>query len=499
MDRRGAGLLLHITSLPSPYGIGDLGPCAYRFADFLSETKQRYWQVLPLNPIDSAYGHSPYSSVSAFAGNTLLISPDLLAEEGLLERGEIEPKPLFPEVRCDYPRVISYKQDLFEQAYRRFRSKIGSHDEFQSFCLRHRGWLDDFCLFVVLKRRFQGRSWTGWPKEFRDRSPGSLQAIRRDCQDEVERERFLQWLLFKQWGALKNFCHDKGIRFIGDLPIYVSLDSADLWTNANLFKLDEEKRPVFVSGVPPDYFSKTGQRWGNPVYRWDALKESKFEWWVRRMRHQLDLFDVVRIDHFRGLVACWEIPAGEKTAVNGQWVDVPAEDFFGVLLRHFPSSSMIAEDLGLITSDVREVLDHLGFPGMKVLLFAFGSDDPKHPYLPHNYERNCVVYTGTHDNNTVRGWLEQEASPEDRRRLLRYIGKDVPAEQLSWEMIRLAMSSVANTAIVPVQDILGLGEKGRMNTPSTTHGNWEWRFSPDDLTPAVKQRLLEMTATYGRA
>jgi len=311
-------------------------------------------------------------------------------------------------------------------------------------------------------------------------------------------EKFLQYLFFKQWFSLKNYCNSKNIQIIGDVPIYVSFDSVDVWANPGIFKLDKKKMPTFIAGVPPDYFSKTGQLWENPVYRWDVLKETRYSWWVKRIEHNLRLFDVIRLDHFRGFVAYWEVPANEKTAINGKWIEVPAEDFFSTLLKHFPNLAIIAEDLGFITPDVIEVIDHFRFPGMKLLIFAFGDDFPKSSYLPHNHTKNCVVYTGTHDNNTVKGWWRREASPEDRKRLFKYIGREVEEGNIQWEFIRLAMMSVADMVIIPMQDILGLGEEARMNLPATAEGNWEWRLIPEQLTPSLAKRLSEMTEIYGR-
>jgi 4-alpha-glucanotransferase len=322
--------------------------------------------------------------------------------------------------------------------------------------------------------------------------------MKKECHDQLEKEKFCQYLFFKQWHSLKTYCQEKGVRLFGDLPIYVSFDSADVWANPGLFKLDKEKHPTFVSGVPPDYFSETGQLWGNPVYRWNVLRKNGFRWWIERMAHHLKLFDALRIDHFRGLVAYWEIPAGEKTAINGKWVKVPVNDFLSTLKRHFPFLPIVAEDLGVITPDVRQVMDRFALPGMKVLVFAFGEDHPMHPYLPHTYEKNFLVYTGTHDNNTVCGWFEREASPDDKGRLFRYLGREVSVEEVPWALIRLAMMSVANMVILPMQDILGLGEEARMNRPSVPHGNWEWRLLPEQMTPSISQRLLEMTEIYGR-
>jgi 4-alpha-glucanotransferase len=498
MDKRGSGILLHITSLPSSYGVGDLGPEAYRFADFLSRTKQTYWQVLPLNPTNPLYGNSPYSSISAFAGNTLLISPDLLFEEGLLSREDLDPIPPFPQGRCDFSEVIRYKDKLLERAYQRFNDNGKGRESFEAICLENSLWLEEFTLFVVLKKEFGEKAWNQWPRELRDRHLPSLRKVQGEFHAELEKEKFWQYLFFKQWRSLKDYCQEKGVYLFGDLAIYVSSDSADVWANPGLFKLDREKRPAFVSGVPPDYFSETGQLWGNPVYRWDVLKKSGYQWWIDRIAHNLKLFDVLRIDHFLGLVAYWEVPASEKTAINGRWMKAPATDFLNTLKKNFPNFPIVAEDLGLVTPDVREVINHFGLPGMKILQFAFGEDNPLHPFLPHTYEENFVVYTGTHDNNTVRGWLEGEASAEEKRRLFRYLGREVPVEEIHWTLIRLAMMSVARWVILPMQDVLGLGGEARMNRPSVAHGNWEWRLLPGQITPLVSEKLLEVTETFGR-
>jgi 4-alpha-glucanotransferase len=495
MNKRGSGVLLHITSLPSQYGIGDLGPKAFEFLDFLHHTKQSFWQILPLNPTTPVFGNSPYSSPSAFAGNPLFISPELLIEEDLLSRSGISQRE-FPSDRVDYGAVANYKRLIFSTAYENFKNR-GDNSEFQRFCSENSYWLEDYALFIVLKERFKD-VWSNWPDEIKNRNPKKLEEIRKESKDRVEFEKFLQYLFFKQWFSFKERCNSKGVRIIGDVPIYVSFDSVDVWANPNIFKLDENKRPTFVAGVPPDYFSETGQLWGNPVYRWDVLRESGFSWWIKRMEHNFKMFDIVRLDHFRGFVAYWEVPAGEKTAINGKWVEVPAEDFFNTLRGHFPNLPIIAEDLGYITSDVREVMDRFGFPGMKLLIFAFGDDFPRSIYLPHNYERNCVVYTGTHDNNTVRGWWKNESDVEQRKRFCRYIGKRVKESEVHWEFIRLAMMSVANFSIIPMQDILGLGEEARMNLPATSKGNWEWRLREEQITSSVEEKLRELTETYQR-
>ncbi len=496
---RGSGILLHITSLPSQYGIGDLGPGAYAFADLLASSRQKVWQVLPLNPTDPLHGNSPYSSISAFAGNMLLISPDLLIEDGLLLKTDLEPLPQFPAERCDFPAVISYKKRLLELACRS-ACKSGKHrDAFEQFCTEQALWLDDFSLFVIIKKSLSGLHWTRWPADLRDRSLQALEAVRQEHREELEKVKFAQYLFFDQWHRLRRSCTEKGVKLFGDLAIYVNFDSSDVWANPGIFKLDDERQPIALSGVPPDYFSATGQLWGNPVYRWDVIREDGFSWWVDRIGHCLKLFDILRIDHFRGLVAYWEVPADETTAMNGKWVEVPVIDLFNSLGSRFPRLPLVAEDLGTITEDVKEVMQLFRLPGMKVLLFAFGEDNPRHPYLPHNYQKNCLAYTGTHDNNTVRGWFESEATPDERARFCQYTGLEVPAGEVPWEFIRLLMTSAADQVIVPLQDVLGLGEEARMNRPSISHGNWEWRMLPGQLSQQISERLAEITTTSGRA
>lgn len=499
MIQRASGILLHITSLPSPFGVGDLGPSAYRFADFLSRAKQCYWQVLPLNPTDLVCGNSPYSSPSAFAGNPLLISPELLVESDLLKKNDIGEIPPFPAGRCDYASAIPYKSGLLRRAFDNFQTRGEEKDAFEAFCQENEEWLEDFVLFFVIKKHLKGKIWVEWEKDLRDRNLESLKMIKKKLGEEIEREKFYQYLFLKHWLSLKNYCNQKGIQFIGDIPIYVNQDSADVWSHPGIFNLDEEKRPIGVAGVPPDYFSRTGQLWGNPTFRWEILRKMDYQWWFHRIAHNLRLFDILRLDHFRGLVAFWEVPYTETTAIHGRWVEAPAIDFFTALLKRFPAHAFIAEDLGIITADVKEVMDRFGFPGMRVLQFAFGEDQPEHPYLPYNFIPNTIVYTGTHDNNTSRGWFENETTPDEKKRLFRYLGREVSSDQLPVELIRLGMMSVAKTIITPVQDILGLGKEARMNRPSTLGGNWEWRLLPDQLTSDHAEMLLELTQTYGRA
>jgi 4-alpha-glucanotransferase len=497
--KRGSGILTHVTTLPSPFGIGDMGPWAYRFADFLSQARQRYWQILPMNLPNPAWGSSPYSCLSAFAGNIYLISPEQMRKEGYLEDDDIGPVPPFELSRIEYGRVYPYKDELFEKAWARFREKGVRQSEFSDFCESRSDWLDDFALFICIKEKFGGRAWNEWPPEIMDRDPEALEAVKGKLSDKIEKVKFLQYLFFDQWGALKRHANGGGIHIIGDIPIYTNFDSADVWTNPELFKLDRDRRPAFKAGVPPDYFSETGQLWGNPVYRWDVMKEEGYDWWVQRMRNNLELFDVIRIDHFRGFLAYWEVAAGEKTAVNGRWVEGPGEDFFNTLLRHFPGLPIVAEDLGTITPDVMELIRRFDFPGMRVLLFAFGDDFPENPYLLHNHERNCMATTGTHDTNTVRGWFEKEATKEQRKRVCEYFGFEIDAESAPREFVRIIMMSVADMAIFPMQDILGLGDDARLNRPATTRGNWEWRLAPEQITPALAEYLAEITELYGRA
>jgi 4-alpha-glucanotransferase len=498
MIKRSSGILMHITSLPSPYGIGDFGPEAYRFADFLSGTHQGFWQVLPLNPTSPVHGNSPYAGLSTFAGNVLLISPEKMVDDGLLHREDLEPVPAFPEDRVDYNAVITYKMRLLETAYRRRKERKRRDYDYERFSSYNYEWLEDFSLFGALKAHFNGKPWNEWPREIRDRENGALEHARKQFEDLIAKEVFFQYVFFKQWTTLRSYCNKRGIQIVGDLPIYVNYDSADVWAHQHLFKLNEDRRPCCVSGVPPDYFSATGQLWGNPVYNWQALQQTGYQWWIDRLAHMLRLFNVIRIDHFRGLVAYWEIPAHEHTAVNGHWVDVPTVHFFNTLLKHFANLPIIVEDLGMITPDVREIVRKYEFPGMKVLLFAFGEENPTNLYLPHMYEGNSVAYTGTHDTNTALGWYEHETSPEIRRRLFRYIGRDIPDDQVHWEMIRLIMVSRSALVLLPLQDILGLGSMARMNRPSTGEGNWQWRLLRDQITPEAAEKLREMTYVYGR-
>jgi 4-alpha-glucanotransferase len=497
MRGRGSGILLHVTSLPSPFGIGDFGPAAYRFAEFLAAASQRYWQILPLSPPSD--GYSPYHARSAFALNPLLISPDLLSGEGLLDRADLKELPRFP-VHFELSAVSPLKTRLLQKAFERFLNEGGPcRPDYLRYCSENSGWLDDYALFSAVQTLKPGRDWSTWPGPLRNRSPDALEQWKDRNGRLVEYVKFLQFILEAQWKRLRNFCNRLGILIVGDAPYYVGYDSADVWSHPGLFKLDRRKKPAFQAGVPPDYFSATGQLWGNPVYDWARLRETRFAWWMDRLARNFSLYDLLRIDHFRGLVAYWEVPAGERTAVRGRWVECPVRDFFREARRRNPLPPLIAEDLGLITPDVREVIRELEIPGMRVLLFAFGEDMAASPHIPHNYVRKTVAYTGTHDNNTVRGWFRREAGPRERHRLFGYLGGKPSPGELHWVMIRLLMNSIADTAIVPMQDILGLGEEARMNRPATAAGNWRWRLRPDYFQTPLVRRLAEMTKLSGRA
>jgi 4-alpha-glucanotransferase len=428
---------------------------------------------------------------------TAAICPEDLVRKGFLRAEDLKSFTDYPAGRVDYLTVRRRKEKLFQIAYERFRTGSENRD-FLLFCSKHSSWLDDFSLFRALKTHLGGKSWYLWPRDIRNRDGNAEQHARSQLHDAIQKEKFLQYIFHKQLFSLKEYCNARGIQIIGDIPLYVSHDSADVWTNQEIFKLDENRRPSFVAGVPPDYFSKTGQLWGNPVYRWDVMKENDFDWWVQRFKHNLTLYDLVRVDHFRGFVSYWEIPAKEKTAENGTWVTACADDFFHYLLKKIPCLPVIAEDVGKITSDVKEILHKFEFPGIRPILFAFGKNLSKHSCAPHNIQKNSVVYTGTHDCNTVRGWYRREATSQDRKQLSRYIGKRVSASNVHGELIRLAMMSAANTVIIPMQDILGLDETARMNTPGTTERNWQWQLIPDQLTPAVTRELSELTELFGR-
>lgn len=500
MKKRASGILLHISSLPSKYGIGDFGPQAYKFADFLAAGKQSYWQVLPLNqPTLRKNPYSPYNCLSAFAGNTFLISPELLYQEGFLLKKDIRRIPKFPGDKVNYKTVIPYKTKLLNKAFEAFRNKPRPAD-FDRFCTDNKEWLEDFSIFVALRKKLGSYLWCDWPYKLGERNIKTINFFKVELYDEIEREKFLQYMFFRQWYSLKHYCNQHGIRLIGDISFYVAYDSADVWTHPEIFKLNKSKRPEYVAGVPPDYFSRNGQLWGNPVYNWKTLKKENYCWWEKRIEQNLKLFDLVRIDHFRGFLSFWQVPAGAVTAKKGRWAAGPGEDFFNKCLKKQTMlKRVIAEDLGHITPDVRHLMKELHLRGMRVLLFAFDGDSSKNPHYPRNHIRNSVVYTGTHDTNTVRGWFDREAKAQQKRRLYEYIGKKITAAESPRELMHLAMSSVADLVIVPMQDVLGLGVEGRMNHPATVRNNWIWRLRSSQITSAKSQELACLTKDSGRA
>ncbi|MEZ4511027.1 MAG: 4-alpha-glucanotransferase [Chloroflexota bacterium] len=495
---RAAGVLLHPTSLPGRYGIGDLGNEAYRFVDFLVEARQAYWQILPLGP--TGYGDSPYQSFSAFAGNPLLISPDMLVRDGYLPQTAVSTPPPFPADAVDFGWVIDYKTKLFQQAYEYFREKGTAVQQaaFAQFCTDQANWLDDYALFMALKNAHvdhEGGVWTHWPRDIARREPKAMAAWREKLADEIARHKFLQFHFFNQWLALKQYANDKGVKIIGDIPIFVAFDSADVWSNPSLFYLNDDGSPSVIAGVPPDYFSETGQRWGNPLYRWDVMAANNYAWWVKRLTMTFTQADIVRIDHFRGFEAYWEIPAEEETAVVGRWVTAPGISFFQSIQQQLGELPIIAEDLGVITEGVRAMRDTFDFPGMKILQFAFGGE-LNSEFLPYNFKTtNCVVYTGTHDNETTVGWY-QNANDREKDHVRRYLA--VSGQDIAWDMIRLAWGSVADTAVCTMQDLMSLDNTARMNFPGKVGGYWCWRYQPRQLTDQIKFRLREMTELYGR-
>ena len=493
--QRSAGILLPISSLPSPYGIGCFSQEAYDFVDWLKEAGQTYWQILPLGV--TSYGDSPYQSFSAFAGNPYFISLDALVEEGVLTADECK-KANFGRKADDinYSRLYTERGRLLRLAYS--RSDIGHNEAFTAFCEKNKWWLDDFALFMAVKDRFEGKPWIEWAEDIRLRWQPAMDYYRRELYFEVEYHKYLQFKFDEQWRRLKAYANSKGIRIIGDSPIYVALDSADAWANPGLFQLDQENLPTAVAGVPPDGFSPTGQLWGNPLYRWERHKETGYAWWLARMEYSFRLYDVVRVDHFRGFDAYYSIPAKDKTAEFGHWEKGPGYSLFKAMKKQFGKLPIIAEDLGFLTPSVLELVKKTGFPGMKVLEFAF-DDEGASSYLPHRYPKNCVVYTGTHDNMTLQGWYHS-LSPESKTFALRYLGNAyTPEGEIHWDYIRLALASVAKLAVIPVQDYLGLGNWARTNEPSTLGKNWRWRMKKDDLTPELIAKCREMAEIYGRA
>lgn len=504
---RSSGVLLHITSLPGRFGIGDLGDGAREFADFLAAAGQKLWQVLPLNP--TGYGDSPYQCFSAFAGNPLLLSLEMIREQGLLRSSDLANAPQFEDRTVEYAKVIDFKLHALRRAAEAFLADASHPDRtaFDLFCKNSAAWLDDYALFMALKSQHGQVAWTLWEPAFRRRDPAALRDRSPQLASDIWAFKYWQFEFFRQWAQLRNYCQQRNIRFMGDVPIYVAHDSADVWSHPESFQLDENGAPSVVSGVPPDYFSATGQLWGNPIYRWDALASTGYKWWIDRFRASLNRFDMVRLDHFRGFEAYWEVPTGESTAIKGRWVKGPGEEFLSTLQNAFGRLPIVAENLGVITPEVEKLRRQFGLSGMSLLQFAFGNDPQAPSFRPHNYSRDLVAYTGGHDNDTTVGWWNSSGAsdstrtPEDvckERAFARAYLNLTDDSQIHWAMIRAVMASVADTAIIPLQDVLGLGSEARMNLPGTVSGNWRWRYLPGALTPELSNRLKDLATMYDR-
>ena len=493
---RSAGILLHPTSLPGDFGIGTIGKNAFNFIDFMIECGQKLWQVFPLGP--TGYGDSPYQSFSTFAGNPLLIDLELLEEEGLLTKDDLNTIPQFDKNKIDFGPLIQIKFELLSLAFQNYKTsgKVFSK-ECGNFCLENKSWLDDYALFMAVKEFHGGKLWTEWEEDIAFRKKGAVEKWTEKLEYRVDFQKFLQYTFFKQWKTLKNYANKKGIKIIGDIPIFIAYDSSDLWANKKYFSVDKKGKLETVAGVPPDYFSETGQLWGNPLYKWIELEKDNFSWWVERIKKTLELVDTIRIDHFRGLDAYWEVPGDAETAQTGRWIKAPGKKLFEVIKKELGELPIIAEDLGVITESVEELRDHFEFPGMKILQFAFGEGGDKN-FLPHNYVKNCVVFTGSHDNETTRGFFENEKKHhtgiyESAQRYLNYYGNDI-----TFELIRTAYASVANIVIIPMQDILNLGSDARMNFPGKLGGNWAWRFDWEQVRSDIPLTYKGMTEIYDR-
>lgn len=505
LQSRKSGILLHISSLPSRHGIGDLGTEAYRFVDFLKESGQSWWQMFPIGP--EGFGHSPYQTLSVFAGNSLLIGLDSVAKDGLLSTSEIKKGPR-SSARINYKRAQRFKDRFLEKAFENFVRKQPKNlvHEFNQFLIENDNWLDPYSLYRALRWENKRKPWWNWPGGARSRKPSAIRQAKKRLAHKIQYFQFLQFLFFKQWNELKRYCHKKGVGIIGDAPIFVAEDSADVWWNPELFHLNKNGRPTIVAGVPPDYFSKTGQRWGNPIYKWNVHRKTGYRWWVKRLQMAFELFDAVRLDHFIGFQNYWAIPAKDLTAVGGRWEKGPGADFFKKILKKLGPVQFIAEDLGVVTKAVRDLRDQFHFPGMRVLQFSFGNNAGAKNFSPFNFPRNCVVYTGTHDNDTTVGWFKDKgfsfgnrgkvAMRKERELALKCLNSN--GKQIHWDMIKAALKSQANTVIFPAQDLLGLGSEARMNRPGTSHGNWVWQLKKGQLNRRISKKLYSLTRSYGR-
>ncbi|MDK2986359.1 MAG: 4-alpha-glucanotransferase [Clostridia bacterium] len=491
---RASGILLHPTSLPSRYGIGDIGTEAKKFIDFLKKSKQSLWQILPINP--PGYGYSPYQSFSAFAGNELLISIDGLIAEGLLSENEIKDLPQFNKERVEFDRVKVFKERLYKIAFNNFKS-AQINNEYNQFVTKYEIWLENYALFMALKEYFDGLPWNHWEKSIAFRDKEAIERYKNLLHEKIEYYKFLQYIFSSQWEELKEYADVNGIKIVGDIPIYVSYDSSDVWANPRLFKLDELGNPRKVAGVPPDYFSATGQLWGNPIYKWKEMEKDDYGWWRERFKNLLELVHIIRVDHFRGFESYWEVPGGEKTAVKGKWVKGPGAKFFSTVSKYLGDLPVIAEDLGIITPEVTELRKKFNFPGMRVLQFEFESG-MENEYFPYIHEENTVVYTGTHDNDTTVGWYKKRIKAKEF--FNRYLSQETNLDEkdICWYLIKYALKSKANIAIIPLQDIFCLDSHARMNEPGTITGNWEWRFQKDVLTEEIAEKLKELTIIYNR-
>ncbi len=492
---RSSGILLHPSSLPGKYGIGTLGKEAKKFIDFLVKSKQKYWQILPLGP--TGYADSPYQCFSSLAGNPLLIDLEILETEGLLDKKDLESAREATEGSVDYGKVINAKIPLLKKASDTFHKNTHKQEKLDYFHFldSNSSWLADYSLFMALKVHFGMKPWYEWEKTIKMKQEKAILPYIKLLFDSIEFQKFIQYIFFRQWSVIRDYAHQHGIRIIGDIPLYVALDSVDAWANPDMFQFDKNKNPVAVGGVPPDYFSATGQLWGNPLYNWEHLAKDGYRWWINRIKANLALYDIIRIDHFRGLAAYWAVPYGEKTAVKGEWIHCPGKELLKTISQEISELPIIAEDLGVITADVTDLRDSFKLPGMKILQFAFDSDEPN-DFIPYNFTPNYVVYTGTHDNETITGWFSN-AKEKDRKHVLDYLNTD--GKEIHWDFIRLAWASVARIAVVPAQDLLGLGNEGRLNFPGTTQNNWKWRIKAGQLTDEIAARLKHLTVLYGRS